>query len=1310
MSRKKGDFHMKYEELTNEVIDQKILNFRNKNPKLIGHNLYYAVIVNEDGTVADERYGANLMTNRGFRQQYYSYSSGPDGGSDTCSTNIGGPDEAGSWFSWLWLLIGTGYTSDTNGTTYTGSPKLTDQCMEEYAGEASTWTSNYADSVSIIETGYDNKGTMDNGFVYLHAKVGQAMFNYQQALPATSVTGHTGGTPETSPRDTRWQQDTPDGPWYFNITEIGGVCCKWSYNSGSYPRSIDDPCFYYKPTVSSGSITAYCNSLYPDENKNTKDFSKRNVVYHFLLVDENNNPSPLKKQHNQKLYIWVYITLVFPEKMITDLWKDKKYLVMNPQGYNQGNYADPVYISIVSGNWMSRAWWNQNPITNLRSTSGGNDNSYIFYIKNQRNWKLSEEDGGYPWDENPYGTDDGVSITYSYTTPSRLIEDKWCFISHFTLSNVSNSTGYISDKSDSWRPRYCVKDCSLVTFDTLDEPDEITSEIYCNSTLSSNISDQFGLVMDSSNKNGLLPITHVENPASVTHAYLFNYDTGESDIPVDISIPEYYYGGWRTFFNCARLKNFICPDSIKRDILCYFNPFAYKENDTDYSGAYPGMIISSFDSIGIQLFAADKYWDCSTWVQFINTSDTSSQTDPSNGQLLVQKKYFIMYDTGETSKYIMNITFKDECLPKMIPHTDLTVLTKYDETTDTDVPLTITNHDITEMIGNDEYKYFTVGDYIIKMKGESGKGVSNTLQYDEKYYIQHAMRFKSLYHSRLANGKNVVYRLKYDYNSQNSSYIEPVSFITFIDITQESIIPSADTTCKSLKNHFFSAKYPTTNVYEDHNGRFMILSSDAISSSTQMFDSEGNTISNYPACITIFDTSIDVETSYPIIETNIKSLFTRAYISTSTWNIPSRYNYNQWIMNSDSYLEIEPNDCVMFFNQYFMNDDHYTGNMWCGIVYDENKNILHYISERYSPFTITHPNAKYLRIAMLIYNNNMPSDVQDIWYTNNKNYGCYAPCIKNAKHGIVIKGSSNKMAYNDISRGVELQYWNIIDLTNPVDGNGDPIVIDSFEIDPNFIGGTYNGGIGFSHYVYIKMNDKNNVYSFWLYDINTQELKHLVSSSWNGFDDSTTSRHGCFVANDDIMCYCGAINNNSITNSNTNYGSVIYCITADDPENIHEVYTYNDTFTSLQLKTVNWGTASSPKNQLLLSAYGYGSYSSSTYNYKPKIVLDIGKWLQTKSWTNGSPDGFFNVGGSSTVDAKRYEYIYDRGVIELQNGKSSDQTSSLVYRPLEYLLPMEITVQTKTINAFNNPIQISGKTYTFTRTNNLEHHGYGITT
>ena len=64
----------------------------------------------------------------------------------------------------------------------------------------------------------------------------------------------------------------------------------------------------------SGNYCYYCI----DGSSNPGGWATRNVIWHFLLLDYNGNPQPLKKRYNQKLFIYVYHTLILPEKMIID--------------------------------------------------------------------------------------------------------------------------------------------------------------------------------------------------------------------------------------------------------------------------------------------------------------------------------------------------------------------------------------------------------------------------------------------------------------------------------------------------------------------------------------------------------------------------------------------------------------------------------------------------------------------------------------------------------------------------------------------------------------------------------------------------------------------------------------------------------------------------------------------------------------------------------------------------------------------------------------------------------------------------------
>lgn len=1228
---------MRFEDLTQEQIDEKILSFQNNNKDLKGHNLYYAVTVNEDGTIADEAYGANLMTNRGFMMTYHK----------ECIQE--------NWYNYR-FMIGTGYTND-NGTTYTGHPELTDECMEEYVGICTSWTQ----SLGVIVTSYDDMETTDEGVIYQVSRIGYGYFDYQHSLPTNdnpTIAGHYGGTPDgrtvngSTVVDSRWQQD--EVGWYFNITEMGGTY------GGEHRYSI-----WYN-----GNYHYYCT----DGSSNPGGWATRNVIWHFLLLDYNGNPQPLKKRYNQKLFIYVYHTSILPEKMIIDNWKDKQYLMINPEGYNRGYNNESIYVSPISHYANYTAWESKNPITNRYADMinyACGMTATLDYVNNI----YSYSGGGQPWDTDPYGTTDGVSVTYRFTSKTRLVEDHWVFVSYYltglTYWNGGSRTSYDTIRGDTF----------LVTYDELDEPEEITTEIYCNNSQSNWISDQFGETPDTSAKNGLMPIMDMET--APTHAYLYNYDTKECDIPVELYIPQnaacgQYFYAQRVLIDNLILRQMLCPDGATRECNAYFNPFAYKENDPDYAGIHPGKIITAIDKTSVTLFAADKYWDISTWTQFINNSDMGNQTD-TNGHLLVQKKYFVAYDTSTASNRELWLTFRDEDYPKIVPHTENVDL------------FTLPYHDITEMIGNDDYNYFTIGDGVVKLSGEPGVGLDNTLAFDTYYHLQHDY-YSSLYHARQAYGKNIMFKMWHQTN-----------MVDIWDITEESTISSWNHQYKTLKNHFACDRY-WSDCYEDHNnGRYMILSGNS---------GTDDILGEHGYGITIFDNALDVEAEYPETIEDITSVITFAYPSESGYGYYAQ-DYRSIAMSAGEYVEVDPDDVI-----YGIIDCDYTRNnnnayYFFGAVFDENKTLLYVFNKRCTPFWIRHPDAKYARIYFTNYSTaggadaiNSMRNPYNVWFVKNKNYGLDMPYIKDARHGICVRGSSNLMAYNDVSEGhTYLQTWRIINMSDPVDTNGDPKILQTFEIDENFIGGTFTGGIGFSHYVYLRMNDKNNNYSFWLYDTTSRELKHLASTTWNGFNDSTGNRHACFVGNDDVLCYCGAIYSNSITNDLSNFGSNIYCITADDPETLRTLWSYHNTTTSLQLKTVNWGTTSDPKNQLLLA--GYGHYANNRFYYRQRIVLDIGKWLKTKSWPNGEPGSYWDSRSNSSdtgniYDGYIYAYIYKKGVIELKNGDTSRATSQISYRPLENFLPMEFTCTTKTINAFNNPIQISGKTYTFTRTNNLK--------
>ena len=310
------------------------------------------------------------------------------------------------------------------------------------------------------------------------------------------------------------------------------------------------------------------------------------------------------------------------------------------------------------------------------------------------------------------------------------------------------------------------------------------------------------------------------------------------------------------------------------------------------------------------------------------------------------------------------------------------------------------------------------------------------------------------------------------------------------------------------------------------------------------------------------------------------------------------------------------------------------------------------------------------------------------------------------------------MVYNDCSEGKEpYQTWNVIDMNDPVDGNGDPNIIQSFDLDPLWIGTGSNvvtGTIGFSHYMYIRMKSADGSYQIIMYDIMSGSLQTMADSQ---MFDYIWSMHVCqFTATKDIMCFTGMSPNTGNSNneftpsgSNGNFGSNVYCILEKDPTQIRKLYFSADSgytsrcFCGVQLKYVNWGTN---QDQLLLAVSS--SYNGNSSIYNNRTVLDIGKWLHEGGWQIDetiSPVGHWNPTKIKKSNTLSPIYIYEKGVIQFEN--MNPDAHNLEYKPLEYFLPMKLTITTDTINAYNNPIELSDLGFEIDITNDMKviHNG-----
>jgi hypothetical protein len=306
----------------------------------------------------------------------------------------------------------------------TSSPTLQDTGMGEYIFTLNGLTN----SVSSVRTGYDSLNTTEKGVLYTVNRLCYGYIDYTSALPdSTSVNAeHIGGNPSgiNGVVDTRWKQDENDSTkHYFDITEIGiGL------------------------------------------NKDTQ------LITHALLRNQQGVLTPIRKYHNQKLFIYVYLTWVVPEKLIFDLWDSntqQQFLLVN------GN----AMYETISGNNETKCLPNSAGGIALNSYYGSNTISY----NNQDSYRSKYNYTGYVGSINSNTTSEyELSKNFDTSThigsmianvPSCLYEDWRLCVSGYTFSNCTNSTG-----RDNCSETFC-----MTSYDEQDTAEEIVcNDIYTN--------------------------------------------------------------------------------------------------------------------------------------------------------------------------------------------------------------------------------------------------------------------------------------------------------------------------------------------------------------------------------------------------------------------------------------------------------------------------------------------------------------------------------------------------------------------------------------------------------------------------------------------------------------------------------------------------------------------------------------------------------------------------------------------------------------------------------------------------------------
>lgn len=270
--------------------------------------------------------------------------------------------------------------------------------------------------------------------------------------------------------------------------------------------------------------------------------------------------------------------------------------------------------------------------------------------------------------------------------------------------------------------------------------------------------------------------------------------------------------------------------------------------------------------------------------------------------------------------------------------------------------------------------------------------------------------------------------------------------------------------------------------------------------------------------------------------------------------------------------------------------------------------------------------------------------------------------ISNAQYCIALN-PTNKCVYM-VSGSTPLTF-NVYDMSTNT-------VVDTFSLPTS--GYTLTGIFGWSNFIYIRVS-LNNAYTVFMYNINTKQLS-TIDIVGDGITWSTLTLP--MVSCDECMVIPGKSSAIVIKDSEPTKGIQLSSAHAD-------IMSFSFLY-SAEIKRVNNG-----KQLLLVFASGYRSYG---------LVVDLG-WVLDNGEIAYFPTGNFRYistsnGGQNIGIYKDYVWNIDYGDAG-QYDTSSNNTIEMY--PYQNFIPHKITGTTTTIQSYNNPKQLGGRTYSVSITN-----------
>lgn len=288
---------------------------------------------------------------------------------------------------------------------------------------------------------------------------------------------------------------------------------------------------------------------------------------------------------------------------------------------------------------------------------------------------------------------------------------------------------------------------------------------------------------------------------------------------------------------------------------------------------------------------------------------------------------------------------------------------------------------------------------------------------------------------------------------------------------------------------------------------------------------------------------------------------------------------------------------------------------------------------------------------------------------------------------------SHNCFYLDTSNTTESKTFNVFDMRTKE-------IIDTFTLPTNLTW-TINGTFGWREFLYVKATSNSNETSIFFYNLNDKQLIQ-INEGWGAgswFD-------GSYMYNGN---YREEMSVDEVYMLNQPYSDSIYStfyITSNAPEKINYFVKNNSSnisdYARYNGKLKGMLKYSQDGKQLFYSCIGdglkIGSGSSDVAERCRALVFDMGHIID-----NGGIERFnghdmiktYTLSGSS-YNSMGYTCLYKDGLIVKRYN-----TFDINWYPVESIIPKKITGTTTTINAYNDPIRVQGKTFSIKLTNDM---------